>query len=193
MSRLSCRCGATQGIVDPRGVYARAVCYCKDCQAFARFLGSPDQILDRQGGTEIAAFLPAAIQFTTGMERLACVSLSDKGLLRWYAGCCRTPIGNTPRDRKLPYAGLIRACLPGVDESLGPLKIALNAGSAIGEIKATPVAAFLGVTKIMGKVIAAKLRGRDKENPFFFPDSGAPIRTPQVLTLAERMSLQSPG
>ena len=105
-TQLRCRCGTIQGTVDPRHVYARAVCYCKDCQAFARFLGSPDQILDRQGGTEIVAILPAAVQFTTGVEKLACMSLSDKGLLRWYASCCRTPIGNTPRDRSTPYVGI---------------------------------------------------------------------------------------
>ena len=189
-AQLRCRCGALQGNVDPQRVFARAVCYCKDCQAFARFLGSPDQILDGQGGTEIAAFLPAAIQFTAGMEKLACMSLSDKGLLRWYASCCRTPIGNTPRDRKMPYVGLIRACLPGIDESFGPLKIAINASSATGEVKGTPLATFLGVIRIMRKVIAARLRGRGKENPFFAPGSGAPVRMPQVLTLAERMSFQ---
>ena len=119
------------------------------------------------------------------------MSLSPKGLLRWYATCCRTPIGNTPRDQKTPYVGLIRTCLPNLDESFGPLKIALKTGSATGEVQATPVAAFLGLMKIMRKVIGARLRGKDKVNPFFTPDSGAPIKAPQVLTLAERKSLGS--
>ena len=100
--QLRCRCGAIQGTVDSRHVYGRAVCYCTDCQAFARYLGSQDQVLNRQGGTEIVAILPAAVHFETGLDKLACMSLSDKGLLRWYASCCRTPIGNTPRDRKMP-------------------------------------------------------------------------------------------
>ena len=128
--QLRCRCGAIQGTVDPRHVYGRAVCYCTDCQAFARYLGSQDEILNSQGGTEIVAILPAAVHFTAGLDKLACMSLSDKGLLRWYASCCRTPIGNTPRDRKTPYVGLVRACLPNLDESFGPLKIAIKTNSA---------------------------------------------------------------
>jgi Family of unknown function (DUF6151) len=117
------------------------------------------------------------------------MSLSPKGLLRWYAACCRTPIGNTPRDRKTPYVGLIRTCLPNLDESFGPLKIAIKTGSATGEVQATPVATFLGILKITRKVIGARLRGKDKVNPFFAPDSGEPIKAPQVLTFAERKSL----
>ena len=81
--------------------------------------------------------------------------------------------------------------LAGVDESFGPLKIAINTSSATGEVKATPVAAFLGLMRIMRKVIAARLRGKYKENLFFTPGSGEPIRTPQVLTLAERRSLET--
>lgn len=191
MAHLRCRCGALQGNVDSRHLYGHAVCYCKDCQAFARYLGSPDQILDRQGGTEIAAILPAAVKLSAGLEKLACMSLSPKGLLRWYASCCRTPIGNTPRDRKLPYVGLIRTCLPQYDESFGPPKIALHTKSASGDVNATPLAAFLGGMTIMSKIIGARLRARYKENPFFTLDSGAPIRTPQVLTLAERRSLET--
>ena len=42
----------------------------------------------------------------------------------------------------------------------------------------------------MTKVVGARIRGTYKTNPFFTPDSGAPIRTPQVLTLADRKSLQ---
>ena len=189
--QLRCRCGAIQGTVDSRHVYGRAVCYCTDCQAFARYLGSQDQVLNRQGGTEIVAILPAAVHFETGLDKLACMSLSDKGLLRWYASCCRTPIGNTPRDRKMPYVGLIRTCLPKLDESFGPLTIAFKTGSARGKVKGTPLATFLGLIRIMTKVVGARIRGTYKTNPFFTPGSCASIRTPQVLTLAERRSLEA--
>ena len=65
-AQLRCRCGALQGNVDSRHVYARAVCYCKDCQAFARYLGSPGPDPEQPGGTEIVAILPAAVHFSTG-------------------------------------------------------------------------------------------------------------------------------
>jgi hypothetical protein len=41
------------------------------------------------------------------------MSLGPKGLLRWYADSCRTPIGNTPRNPKLSYVGLVHGCLVG--------------------------------------------------------------------------------
>lgn len=188
--QLRCRCGAIRGTVDPRHLYCRAVCYCTDCQVFARYLGPPGENLNRQGGTEVVAMLPASVHFTAGVDKLACMSLSDRGLLRWYASCCRTPIGNTPRDWKTSYVGLVKASLPNLDESFGPLKISFNAKSAHGDVKATPLATFLGVMRIMRKVIGARLSGRYKENPFFTANSGSPISTPQVLTLAERKSLE---
>ena len=98
---LRCRCGKLRGQVDTRRVAARAVCYCKDCQAYGRFLATP--VLDPLGGTEVAATLPAAVRFDEGLEHLACMSLGPKGLYRWYADCCRTPIGNTPRDPRTSY------------------------------------------------------------------------------------------
>jgi hypothetical protein len=38
---LQCRCGTIQGHVDDPRSANRALCYCRDCQAFAHFLGSP--------------------------------------------------------------------------------------------------------------------------------------------------------
>jgi len=107
---LRCHCGALQGHVAPSAGATRAVCYCKDCQAYAHFLGTRG-ITDRSGGTEVVASLPKSVHFTAGLEKLACVSLSERGLLRWYASCCSTPIGNTPRSPGVPYVGIIHCCL----------------------------------------------------------------------------------
>jgi hypothetical protein len=98
---LRCRCRAIQGHVESTHRAGRAICYCRDCQAFARNLGSPELTLDARGGTDIVATSPRYVRFTRGREQHRCMSLSPKGLFRWYAGCCRTPIGNTPRDPRL--------------------------------------------------------------------------------------------
>lgn len=185
-SNLQCKCGTVQGCVDLRKSCGHATCYCVDCQAFARFLGAQDEVLDPHGGTEIVAMLPADVRFTAGVDKIACMSLSEKGLLRWYASCCRTPIANTPRDRKLPYIGVLAACLPKLDETLGPPRIALHTSSAVGETKSTPLRTFFGVCRIMGNVIGARFAGRYKSNPFFVADSSTPINEPRVLTKAER-------
>ena len=73
----------------------RFLCYCKDCQAFARFLERAD-VLDAAGGTDIFQMPPGRMKFTAGADALRCLRLSDKTrVFRWYADCCRTPIGNT--------------------------------------------------------------------------------------------------
>lgn len=190
---LRCSCGTLQAEVDTRPASVRGVCYCKDCQAYARFLGPQDKILNSHGGTEIIALLPSAIRFTTGHDQLACATMTDKGPLRWYAACCRTPIGNTPRNMKIAYAALIPACLPGapdgLDAAFGPLRIALNTGSARGTVKSTPAAALWGMLTIARNVISARLRRDHRRNPFFDTASGLPIRAPQVLTRAQRAAL----
>lgn len=57
---LRCRCRHVRGVaseVTPASGF-RFVCYCKDCQTFARFLGQAD-ILDAAGGTDIFQMPPA--------------------------------------------------------------------------------------------------------------------------------------
>lgn len=186
---LQCQCGAIRGYADLQHSYGRAVCYCADCQAYARFLGCEGEILDVHGGTDILAMLPAGVHFTTGIDKLACMSLSDKGLLRWYASCCRTPIGNTPRDQKTAYVGLVAMSLPSLDKSVEPPRMVLNIGSARGTVRAAPFATFLGIVRIMWNVIGARLGKRYKTNPFFTSDSNIPIRPPKILASAERKAL----
>ena len=57
----------------------RFVCYCKDCQAFARFLKRPD-ILDAGGGTDIFQLPPSQVTFIAGLDALRCVRLSQQSL-----------------------------------------------------------------------------------------------------------------
>jgi Family of unknown function (DUF6151) len=188
---LQCRCGTLQGHVSSAGVAARAVCYCKDCQAFAHFLGRPDDmVLNELGGTEIVATLPRHVHFTQGLEALACMSLSDRGLLRWYTSCCNTPIGNTPRNFKTSYVGVIHSCLTqrglSLQDSFGPVRMVLQTNSAKGSVASTPMSNLITLMKVMKAVIAARMSGSYKSNPFFVEGSGAPIKQPRVLSKAER-------
>ena len=32
-------------------------------------------------------------------------------MIRWYAGCCKTPIGNTLENHKISFVGLLHNCL----------------------------------------------------------------------------------
>jgi hypothetical protein len=192
---LQCRCGTLKGYVSPPDMAIRALCYCKDCQAFARFLERPDTVLNELGGTEIVATLPRHVHFTHGLESLVCMSLSDRGLLRWYARCCNTPIGNTPRDVKVSYVGLVHSCLanraPSLQDSFGPVRMVLQTKSAKGQVKSTPMSNFVTMLKIMKSIIGTRISGSYKRNPFFVEGSGIPIKQPRVLTKAERIRVTS--
>jgi hypothetical protein len=150
------------------------------------------RVLDASGGTEVEATLPAAVRFTGGLEHLACMSLSPKGIYRWYAACCNTPVGNTPRNAAIPYVGLVRTCLDAppetLDRQLGRSHMTANRGSAYGPTSATPVATLLGVARIGGALVKARLSGAYRDNPFF-DAAGAPIRSPRVLTKEERAAV----
>ena len=68
---LQCRCGALKGHVSRTQAVNRCVCYCRDCQAFAHFLGRPADILDESGGTDVIQTRAANVAFTQGKETLA--------------------------------------------------------------------------------------------------------------------------
>jgi hypothetical protein len=189
---LRCRCGALRGQVSHPEKVSRGVCYCKDCQAFAHFLGTTGDILDERGGTDVLATLPQHVSFTQGVERLACMSLSDKGMLRWYASCCNTPIGNTPRNMKLSHVGLVHTCLEDpprtLDAVFGPVRMRVNTQSAQGaeKPKTLPLSTVVSIVKFMGSLLRARLNGSYQRTPFFVPSQGTPIIAPKVLTPGER-------
>ncbi|QCO67576.1 hypothetical protein E5843_06960 [Luteimonas yindakuii] len=187
---FQCTCGQLRGEIDPRAVYVRAVCYCLDCQAYAHVLGRED-VLDGQGGSDIIAMQPGGLRFTAGTDRLACLSLSPKGPLRWHSACCNMPIANTARTPALPYAGVLVACLAtsaqALDAAFGPARTALNTDSAAGRVAATPVRTAAGIARIILGVVRAKL-GRTRESPFFESRRSQP----RVLTLQERAAATPP-
>jgi len=186
---LRCRCGTLQGYIEPSTAAVRAVCYCKDCQAYARFLRTPG-VVDEDGGTEVVASLPKHLHFTAGVEALACMSLRERGLLRWYANCCNTPVANTPRNPNMPYAGVIHSCLeassPTIESSFGARRIAVNTKSARNKVRSTPIASTAAVLALLMSMLVSRMTGSYKVNPFFISDSLIPIRPPQILSNAER-------
>ena len=187
---LRCQCGTLQGYVNhPAGV-SRGVCYCKDCQAYAHFLGKAGDILDAMGGTDVVATLAKHVTLTRGLEALACMSLTESGMLRWYASCCNTPIGNTPRDYKVSHVGLLHTCLRDpsktLETSFGPVRMRVNTKNAKGKPKSMPISTIASGLRFLSSLIHARLDGSYKQTPFFNPNRGTPVASPRVLTSAER-------
>lgn len=192
---MSCECGTLRGVLRDAEKAGRGVCYCRDCQAYAHFLGRPERILDAAGGTDIVATIGPRVTLTQGLESLACMSLSPRGALRWYARCCNTPIANTMRNHRLAYVGLVHNCLEGpaasLDRSFGTVRMRANTASAKGahKPKATPIRVASAVARIASSVALARVTGRYARSPFFDAASGAPVVQPVVITREERARL----
>ena len=66
------------------------------------------------------------------------------------------------------------------------MRAVLQTKSAKGEVKSTPIRNLVALLAIMKSVVAARMSGNYKSNPFFVQDSGIPIKQPRVLTKVER-------
>ena len=196
---VRCSCRALQGVlaaVSPSRV-GRAVCYCDDCQAFAHYLRRQDDVLDEHGGTAIVQTTPNRLSIKTGTEHLASIRLTGRGALRWYAACCRTPIGNTLASPKLPFVGLIHSCLDfaalptTVDAALGPVRARAFRRYAIGDAEALRNSPRLSPSFLLAgarRTLGARLSGAYKHTPFF-DGEGRPVATPHRLDEEERSAL----
>ena len=198
---IQCACGAVRGVARDVAPSAgnHVVCYCADCQAFARFLGRDADILDEHGGTEIFQLSQAKLAISAGADRIACMRLSSSGMLRWYASCCNTPIGNTLSTTNLPFIGLITTCLlkspPGasLDADLGPVLARGSRKSAQGDSTTIPRDGMplpLLAIRFVRLVLTWRLRRDGRRSEFFNPHSGQAIVTPRVLSDAERAQLR---
>jgi len=189
---LRCRCGHVRGIaneVTPRSGF-RFVCYCRDCQAFARFLQRPD-VLDQAGGTDIFHMPAGHLKLTVGTDALRCLHFSAR-VFRWYADCCKTPIANTAGPR-FPVVGLIHSFIShdvdgrSRDQVLGAPLCRLFENSAVGPLPPNaPPPRSLGLVARRGPTLLGWwLRGLGRPHPFF-DHTNAPLSTPRVFTQSER-------
>jgi hypothetical protein len=192
---LQCRCGTVRGVardVAPAKVN-HCFCYCDDCQAFIHFLGRESDILDAHGGTELTQMSQASVSFTAGAERIAAMRLTPKGLIRWYAACCSTPIGNTLATGAVPFVGVLHAFIAGPFEPLGPIRGRGWKKSAKGGRTAVPKDGLpdaIMVARVLAKLLRWRLRGDHKRSALFDVATGQPLAAPRVLTRAERDDLR---
>jgi hypothetical protein len=191
---VRCRCGEVRGIVtgvSPRAVN-RVICYCDDCQAFAHQLGRAD-LLNDKGGTDIVQVAPAALRFTQGQDRIAGLRLTPKGLYRWHASCCNTPVGNT-LGPAVPFVGLpvqsFDAARP--DDVFGAPIGAILGKYAVGDPPAGSTGLNLPLLlRAIGKVLGWRLRGKTWPHPFFARATRAPIYPLTVVSTERREALRA--
>lgn len=199
---IRCSCGALRGTLREISPDCgnRTVCYCDDCQSFAHFLERADEILDANGGTDIFQMSSGRIEFTEGLAHLACMRLTESGMLRWYAACCKTAIGNTPGTSRVPFIGLIHSCVDHAtegrsrDEALGPVRMrgfgqfAKGDRSKLGAHDGAPAPMEARVIAILQNALE---RGEQNRSVFFDVSVDEPCVSPQVLTAAELSEVEA--
>ena len=166
---------------------------------FARFLGRPD-VLDAAGGTDIFQMPTGRVKLSAGLNALQCVSLSAK-VLRWYAGCCRTPIGNTAAAAGFPVVGLLHCFMDheadgrSRDEALGLALCSLYPKSAAGPLPpGAPGAPSFGIfLRLISQRVGWWIGGLGHPDPFFDDRTKAPVAVPHVLAPNEREALAAIG
>jgi len=193
---IQCECGAFRAQLQnfPRNTPGRLACYCDDCQIFAHRLNRAD-LLDSAGGTEVVPVYPAEIKIVAGRDVLKCLRLSPKGLYRWYAGCCNTPITNVSPG--FPWAGLVHRVFtvkdPGyLERTFGAVRSRIMGRYARG----TPPAGTAqkidvkGFVTVLPFILKGLVTGKAKRSPFFAEDGRTPIVSPTVLSLEEKNALR---
>ena len=193
---IECKCGKLRGTADSR--YAkgyRAICLCDDCQAYAHYLDQATNVLDINGGTDIFPINPAELKITQGIENLKCIRLIPKGMFRWYAGCCKTPIANS--SASIPYIGMVHTILEKtnnakeLENQFGPPTARIQGKFGIkplpaGTLEKVSLAFILRALKLM---LLVHLRGLTKPSPFLDKD-GKPLVEPYILSTDERQRLR---
>jgi hypothetical protein len=195
---IICRCGDVRGRVKNAspGTVNRVVCYCDDCQAYAHHLKRAD-LLDAHGGSDIVQVAPGVLSFDRGEDRLVGLRLTPRGLFRWYARCCNTPMGNTLRPT-IPFVGIAAAAFGmdghGADAFFGPPRGVNGTKFAVGGAPASSNWGNLRMAAhLLRLVLGWRLGGRAWPNPFFDRATQRPSRPITVLAPAEREGRSTPA
>ena len=181
---LKCKCGSVTGVakdVAPT-LGNRLVCYCDSCRKFAEVLAGESDVLDEYGGTEIYQMPICNLRISNGINQVSCLRITENGPHRWYAECCRTPIGNTG-SAALPFIGLIHSFVEdetSLERTLGPIRGFVNTKDASSVLPGDRRGSALGlIIRFLSQLLIWKLQGKNRPNPFFSPD-GTAISEPLV-------------
>ena len=189
---LACACGRFKAVIHAVSakVDNRVICYCIDCQAAPRHLGHAGRILDAKGGTDLLHTQPNRFEITEGTDQLAVLRLGPKGLNRWYAACCNTPVATTPGGPKFSFVGVATANLAmsreAVDAALGPVRLRYKPEQAMSEVTEPKGSGPKFILRTLRNVLKARLSGSWKVTPFFDVETGRSVLKPYVLSEAER-------
>ncbi|MEQ8368395.1 MAG: DUF6151 family protein [Roseicyclus sp.] len=174
---FSCRCGHLAGHIT--GLSARTgtrlLCHCSDCTRSLRHYGID---ADQDAGVDLIQTSPERVVIDTGADQLGVARLSPRGLLRWYATCCGTPLFNTLSTPALPLASVQTSRLSDPD-ACGPAVVHAFRKMPDGSVKTQGVLPLL--TGFLGRALKSRMTGAWKAGPFFDARTKLPVVDPELL------------
>ncbi len=161
----------------------RLICYCRDCQAAAHYLGH-SEMLDEWGGTNAFITTPASMAFFSGIDQMACFRFGPRGPRRWYAKCCNTHLGNTLADPSVQLFSLNMGCVSPASRSLlGEVSRGIFLRDAHGNPRISKASMGGSPAMLIGillRIFSASLRGLRHKSPFV--KDGKPISDAPLLS-----------
>jgi hypothetical protein len=161
----------------------------------SHFLGRAE-LLDQHGGTDVVQVPSNMISFDCGLEHIVAVRLSAKGMHRWYANCCRTPLGNTI-EPSVPFIGMqvevfrTADTFP-VDMVFGRPRSYVMGKFSIGHVpQASAGFPLSGTVGVISKVLGWKLSGKSWPHPYSDQRSRTPKFPVTILQPSEREALRA--
>ena len=188
---FSCQCGTVTGALAHAGPRSgdHVVCHCADCQRFASVLGAETRILGGFSGTALYQSRCAALSIPSGKDKLACMHLTEKPTLRWYASRCNTPMFNTYANGRVPHiTTLLANCIPGeVERHIGPAMGHLFLPpEAQRRADLVPMSFVQLMRRFFIRMIKDPVTGARKKSALFDPLTLEPIAKPQRLPFPRR-------
>ena len=115
-------------------------------------------------------------------------------MVRWYASCCRTPIGNTMINPKMGFIGLVHSGLDHTQltNDFGQEVALVNTDAAIGDPSRSSMGSFARSAAFLLILTKDLLSGEYRKSPLF-TQSGLPVVAPQILTTEQLGRLKSAG
>jgi hypothetical protein len=154
-----------------------------------------DEILDAHGGCDVVLFSPARFVITSGKDHLSCSRLTEKGPLRWHAGCCGTPLANTLQTSAVPFMAVPHgACVdrertPDYLKFVGPVHARVNGhfpSEVASQLKATKTALLRLLLRHAWQLLRWKFSGACERWPFFDSRTRHPLAHAPVTRLISR-------
>lgn len=178
---LACACGELRArLVDIAvndGVHV--VCHCDDCRANMTALGHTDPGAE---GVDLFQTTPDKVRIDKGGENLAILRLTPKGVLRWYAKCCSTPLWTTMGTRTIPAMAVQTRNITESD-TLGPVTVRAFVQESGRPMRHENAVGWM--TGLMARSARAWISGRWKTSELF-DDDGHPTRPVHLATRQER-------